>query len=288
MAKYTTEVRSICETFAGYDERQGYSSVSEIISKSREKIFNFSYPIFDEAYRSVLETKILKHYYGREIGAETVGRWLLWLDTKMNEIMPYYNKLYEIDAIKFNPIYDTDYYKEGTRDGAKNEGSNSQSQSNTNSELNSTSIGTNNGGDKHTGTVSENESNVPKKETWDEFSDTPQGELNGVRTLNYLTTARHITEDGTGSSRNETTTYNDGVTRSENHEDNTRTNGTTVTSNTQNTTGTANTTEEYLEHIYGKMYPGSYSKQIVEYRESLLNIDMLIINELKNLFMMLW
>ena len=57
------------------------------------------FPIFDENYRSVLETKILRHYYTREIGFETVGLWKHYLKTKLNEIMPKYNKLYEASIV---------------------------------------------------------------------------------------------------------------------------------------------------------------------------------------------
>ena len=61
MAKYNTEVRSICESYAGLVTSVGYAQIEETIEKSREKIFDFDFPIFDENYRSVIETKILKH-----------------------------------------------------------------------------------------------------------------------------------------------------------------------------------------------------------------------------------
>ena len=93
MSKYTTEVRFICEQAADYDASQNYAKVSEIIDKAIPKVFDFDFPIFDETYRNVLCTKILKHYYTREICEETVGLWKLRLDTRLNEIMPFYNKL---------------------------------------------------------------------------------------------------------------------------------------------------------------------------------------------------
>ena len=83
MSKYTTEVRFICENFAGYDESQGFSSVDQIISAALPKVFPFEVPIFDPAYKTVLCTKILRHYYTREIGSETVGLWQLRMQTKL-------------------------------------------------------------------------------------------------------------------------------------------------------------------------------------------------------------
>ena len=108
MSKYTTEARYVCEFFAGNTESVGYSSIDEILEKSYNKIFDFKFPIFDENYRKPLCIKILKHYYTREICEETVGLWKLRLNTRMNEIMPYYNKLYEAWAENFNPLHDTD------------------------------------------------------------------------------------------------------------------------------------------------------------------------------------
>lgn len=108
MSKYTTEVRYICENAAGYKESKGYADVDKIIEDSIDSIFSFDFPIFDESYRNVLCTKILRHYYTREIGFETVGLWKLKLQTKLTEIMPYYNKLYESELLKFNPLYDVD------------------------------------------------------------------------------------------------------------------------------------------------------------------------------------
>ena len=108
MSKYTTEVRFICETYAGLSESVGLTKVKEVLAQSWNKVFDFDFPIFDENYRSVLCEKILRHYYAREISAETVGLWKLWLENKMNEIMPYYNKLYETEQMKYDPLTDVD------------------------------------------------------------------------------------------------------------------------------------------------------------------------------------
>ena len=100
MSKYTTEVRFICESNSGLAESKGCDNVNEVLEKSWNKIFTTNCAFFDEAYRSVLCKKILKHYYLREIGSETVGVWKLWMNTKLEEIMPYYNQLYESAKIE--------------------------------------------------------------------------------------------------------------------------------------------------------------------------------------------
>lgn len=223
MSHYTTELRYVCEVYAGYDESRGYENVDAIIEKARPKIFDFDYPIFDEAYKSVLETKIIRHYYTREIGSETVGRWKLFLQAEMNEIMPYYNKLYESELIEFNPMHDVDLTIDHTKG---NEG------------------------------TSENVGNTKyNDDRWRYYHDTPQDGVEGIKSLRYLTEAERNTTDSE----------------------------TDATNNAEFTT-----TEDYLEHIKGKRNGMSFSKMLNEYRDTFLNIDMMIINDLNELFMQLW
>ena len=68
MSVFTTQLRYICESLAGLQESTGYENVTQVINGARDKIFSFTYPIYDENYRSVLETKILKHFYTQERG----------------------------------------------------------------------------------------------------------------------------------------------------------------------------------------------------------------------------
>ena len=50
---------------AGLESSVGGDDVDQVIQNAIPSIFNFSFPIFDESYRNVLETKILMHYYTR-------------------------------------------------------------------------------------------------------------------------------------------------------------------------------------------------------------------------------
>ena len=251
MSKYTTQVRFICETAAGLTESAGFSNVNEIIQSAIPKVFNFDFPIYDDDYRNVLCTKILKHYYTREIGAETVGLWQLWLDTRLNEIMPYYNMLYKSATIEFNPMHDIDlstqYVK--TNDGTNDvTGNSTENSSGTSGEL----------------VVNEGE-NVERNM----FSDTPQGSLDNVENETYLTNATKNTSEGTNSSNSDTEFSNN------KHID--RTDKVVIKS-----------TEEYLHTVTGKTGGASYSKRLNEYRNTFLNIDSMIIDELKDLFMNIW
>ena len=280
MSKYTTEVRFICETAAGLTESVGYNSIDEVLDSARASVFDFDFPIFDESYRAVLENKILKHYYTREIGAETVGLWKLWLNTRLNEIMPYYNKLYESELIKFNPMYDvdltTDYQKV---DNGTNNKTGSYSESGSFSETGN--ITENNDTSESFSTTN---TKTDKNDHWDYYSDTPQGGVNGLADNTYLTNARHITDDTTGSTSGSsgTNTINKDIDTDTSKSGSNSKNGNTSDN------ATIRNVEDYLHHVVGKNGGISYSKLLTEFRDTFLNIDMMIIGELKDLFMNLW
>lgn len=280
MSKYTTELRFICEVMGGYDESQGYNKVNDIVTNARSNIFDFEYPIFDESYRATLEVKILKHFYTREIASETVGLWHLWLDTRMNEIMPYYNQLYESALIEFNPMYDIDLTKTGNRKGGK-DGATTGLSSDTGKRV-SKDVGKTTSQDS--GSDSTNIKDTPKNSMWDYFSDTPQGSVTDLASLDYLTNARHVTTDGAGSNRDDVLTYG-----KKNVTDKTNNNTVDTTNNrTESGTEKVYTAEEYAEKVIGKTGGVSYSKLLQEFRDTFLNIDMMVIRELDDLFFNLW
>ena len=260
MSKYTTEVRFICEMKSGYPtEEMSSHSVDDIISKSYDKIFNFDYPIFDVNYKKTLESKILKHYYTREIGAETFELWRTWLNAMMNEIMPKYNVLYlrqlEFADKLFNNI-------DVTTNGITIE------------KLKEILWNTREDkfkglfdGDSRT-TYSNDEVNK------NAFSDTPQGSLTFNETDNgdvWLTDFRRIND------------HNDG-------------NSTTITKNETNNTDNVRTDQEKTNdnkinndvHEYGYRGGKTFMELINDLADKFVNIDMMIINDLSILFFKLW
>jgi len=275
MSRYTTEVRYICETCAGLTESAGYTGINTVITQALPKIFDFDFPIFDEAYRSVLETKILKHYYTREIGEETVGLWKLRLDTRLNEIMPYYNKLYESELLEFNPMYDVDLTREHsvTASGTKSD----------TGETSGTATGTRTATGTTTGTevtTSSNEKNLTDTQL-NLHSDMPQGGINNVEDADYLTDVKKNTGNMLESNDGNSSSNTSGESES------TSTNNDSY-SGTNKLNSVLNNTEDYLEHVMGKQGTTSFSKLLQEYRQTFLNIDMQVIGELKDLFMNLW
>lgn len=253
MSKYTTEVRFICENSAGLSESEGAYNVDSILDKCWNKVFNFDFPIFDENYRQVLCRKILKHYYTREIAHETVGRWKLALNAKLNEIMPYYNQLYKSELLEFNPFYDVDLTRSRNGSGTSNRTSNNTE----------TNIGTSEN--------SSSDSSTSNTDTLNRFSDTPQNSMDtqGIADSVPLTTVTKVNEDNTTTNKStDTLTRND--------------------TKTGNGTENINNTDKYIETVKGKQGTENYSSLLKKFRETFLNIDMMIIDDCSDCFFTLW
>lgn len=315
MSKYTTQVRFICESVSGHTDSVGFDDVDSVIEDAIPHIFDFDFPIFDENYREVIETKILRHYYTREIGLETYGLWKLKLQTKLNEIMPYYNKLYQSELYTYNPLYDVDMTTTnvGQRTGERtdlNSGEISDNRSRANTiEENGTTVDERKNAFDGTRESENSESNVNTSESTgsrdtqsrDMYSDTPQGSLTGVDTNTYLTNFRKILGDdstnevghSTGvtsgtqkiTDGNTETTQGSNVSSSKREETATDTGSQTTSSST---VGKSKNTEDYVMHVFGKSAGANYAKMIKDFRDNLLNIDMDIIRDLADLFMLIW
>lgn len=190
------------------------------------------YPIFDENYRSVLNQKILYHYYENEIGFETAPLFRFYLKQKLNEIMPYYNELYKAQTKLIN----NDLLLNNVNLTESLEGSNT-------TQTSSESESTNNGTSKN--------KNL--------FQDTPQGTISQTD-IDSQTWATNLTLD-----KNET-------------------NNTINDSNSSSGSGTNN----YIKTIIGNN-GGKFNIDILnDIKNNLMNIDLMIIDDLNELFMQIF
>ena len=183
--------------------------------------------------RQELNTKILSYYRFREIGHETVGRWLFELETALEEIMPKYNQLFYSADQDFNPIYNVDYNKVLLRDKSNN--------------------------DRGTSNASTTDSANGKSVN----SQTPQNQLNisakNIDNVDYADEASWSASNGTSTS-----------------------NGTTTNSGQEN--------ESIVENTKGNFGVVSAQDLILKYRETILNIEQMIIHDprIEELFMLIY
>lgn len=76
------------------------TKIKDLAKEGRTRIFNFDYPLTDKIDKEDFEVNIINHYLTRRIGAETFTLFQINLNAKLNEIMPFYNKMFDsIDGI---------------------------------------------------------------------------------------------------------------------------------------------------------------------------------------------
>ena len=163
-------------------------------------IWDFDYPSYYEGNdKTDFEQKVIDHYYFRQIGQETVGRFLHMFRTRIREIMPRYIDMYhtvELMRSIDDPFGNVDIVEtyEETSEGSASGSSSASSQS---------SAGVDKTDDK---TSSEN--------TDHKFSNTPQGSIDNID--RYMTEASkdklNATENVTTSEAHETDSSSEATT----------------------------------------------------------------------------
>ena len=197
------------------------------------------YPIFDENYRNVLNTKILNHYYEREIGFETAPLFRFYLNNKLNEIMDYYNTLYIKQKSLIENIFDNVNIKESFEGNATNKTdtkSNSNSNSNSNSESNNREL----------------------------YQLTPQGQIKMQDLDSDEVYATNYTKNKNNSNSN------------------------IIDESSSTGESSATNTNDYIKTLVGRN-GGKYNIELLnDLKNNLLNIDMMVIDELDELFMQIF
>lgn len=206
------------------------------------------YPIFDEKYRAKLNEKIVAHYALREIGSETPQMFVFYLGRTMREQMDYFNQLYLSAQRKFDPFITSDVWQ--TMD----------------------STATNESSAKSTGTQSnKSQASSTSDTTADNSSMTfnsefPQTRIDDFR--QYATTASQT--DSNGNTHTATTQDSTATASSESNND--YSHSSDKGNSTSHTSGTS----------------GSQSQLLQDWRNTMLNIDMMVINSLEDLFLGMW
>lgn len=239
--------------------------------------------------REELNKRILDHYKYREIGFETVGRFIDELEIAMCEIMPYYNQLFKSEDI-INEIEDvfgnidiTETFEQETTNNATSENS-GETTSNSSTTNNGTNKTTSNGSENITG-ENENNTNSQTNETGKQISsEQPQSELalNDVDSVKYADNAiwnkKNNTNNTTSNGTNSTNTTTQNTINGETSETATGENKTNVSA-----TGTEERTGKTKHTLTRKGNQGvnTYAHDMKELREIFLNITNQIINDKK-------
>ena len=175
-------MNSICNY--GKEEK---TNIYNLASGSRSTIFDFNYPLSSHVDKEEFEILILKHFIMRRIGFDTPTGFKIALEVKLNEIMPTYNKLFDMldgwDLLNSGEVV--------------------------------TRVTSDNGTNTMNNTINSNTSNVSDRRN----SNVPQNELSDVQNGSYMTDYNYDTNTDNASTTSNATgtntnTTNETITRS--------------------------------------------------------------------------
>lgn len=251
--------------------RDEFDSHIDMIKIAEKEIFD-NYPIFDEELREQLNVKILSHYYFREIVIAPYQRWRFYINESMELNMPYYNKLYESSAKKYDIFDNVNYTEILDRDLTSK-----QLHKNIRELEDSLNVS-----DSNERILSDKITNEQNQETNSDgtlkrkYQDTPYTQLGQNDYATDITdenTYDNSTSINTGK-QNQNTQMTDSGDKEELRN--------SLSTSNNDTTGT--NTEDYTKTIKGKMGTRSMTDLLLEYRKSILNIDKMVIEMLNDNF----
>ena len=155
----------ILNSLVNYDEEE-QTKIKNLAAAGREEIFDFEYPLSTHVVKADFEVMILNHFLMRRIGYDTMTAFKIALNVKMNEIMPMYNKMFDM-------LDGWDIFNDG--------------------EVTSRTV-------TDSGTNSLNNITTSQNTSDRRYSDTPQQQLQNVRDGKYITDYNYDTDNGSVSS----------------------------------------------------------------------------------------
>lgn len=150
-------IYSLLNSIVNY-EKEDKTKIKDLASYGRGKIFDFQYPLTSNITKESFECMILNHFLMRRIGYETLTAFKIALNVKLNEIMPIYNKMFDM-------LEGWDLFRDGE-------------------------IVTESGSNTLQNTTTSNNTSDRR------YSDTPQNQLQNVQNGSYITDYNYDTDSG--------------------------------------------------------------------------------------------
>ena len=245
MAKYTMQLRTICDLFGRQEveswftnyKLENYLLPSQVNTINKNQLWN----------KERLAEKIVDHYYMREIGLETPALFKHYAKVTMQEIMGRYLPIIYTNAIEYDPLVNVDFTESFER------------------EINGNAIG--NVSNESSGEGSSNSSSVNTASGLAINSDTPQGQINKQSILNGQYASKTNADETESHIEDETNTL------------------TSSTSSTDSTSQTKTVESSTLHKMGNDGSLTTVQNLIKQFRGIIDSTDEKIINELNSLFM---
>lgn len=255
MAKYTIDLYSL-------------------LKDNNFKLFNFDYDFYtsDPVIKQSFESKFMDRYLFHEIGFETVARFKHYLKQRLNNIAPYYKQLYETEVrskeLDFMLNKDLTETFERLIEG----------------ENNSSQVATGK-------TISSNSSNIDSNNTLNSNTNTNTN-TNSSNKESYLEQGLanvDISDSLTGVTANNESLTNTDNTNAEGITKTTTNDNSNIDNNSSTSTSNKTSNKEVTKLVsQGNIGVTSSAELLEKWRRVLINIDNLIIEDCKDLFMQIY
>lgn len=177
-------VYSLLESIVNFG-KDDKTKIKNLASVGRTTFFDFDYPLSEKVDKEKFECMILNHFLMRRIGFDTLTAFKIQLDVKLNEIMPLYNKMFDV-LDGWNIFNDGETIERNLTDNKVGE-----NKVESNNKINNSS----------------------ETESDRRYSDTPQNQLEELKNGNYVTEANFDTgkdnSESIGESSSTTNTKDD-------------------------------------------------------------------------------
>lgn len=237
-------------------------------------IFNFDFKCYgDDSDKLALKKAIIKKYYTRDICCDSVLRWQLFLEERLNDIMDKYINIYnsqtklisELDNL-FTPYNITETKERDITDVNKTTSSNATT-ANTVNGASSTST-TNN---------TSNSDSTANATSGQKYSDTPQSEID--YDTNYLT--NYTGNESTSTSNDKSTSKTTDTNKADSTVD--ETSNSTFNEDVNNVRN-----DDYVKKIKGNLGKINYAELTQAYNDVIINLEKSITDELADLFYLVY
>lgn len=285
-------------------------TVDQIIENGKDKFFDFTFPWYadDKTGLDDFKNLFLRKNYMKQIGQETTAQFKLYVQARLMEKMPLYKQLYDSTLIEYDPLINRKL--KTTKDEVENKDKGKESENSVTTNANGQTTETNTSNREATGEGNQTSNSIQEgSQTVDSSQEgTMHSEVNNqsVHSENPEITMANKDYASTMDREKKTEDQTNNQSGNENTSNNQTTNETTnrtqgvnedITENNKSNSEATSTEEgklsesekeernlqgnEVIEGFYGE----SQADAILKYRETILNLNEMICNDMNDLFL---
>lgn len=257
-------------------------TVDQIVENGKDKFFDFTFPWYADDNTGLEDFKnlFLRKNYMKQIGQETTAQFKLYVQARLMEKMPLYKQLYESSLLEYDPLVNRKVTT--TTDETESEEKGKESENIVSTTATGTTEENNNNNRSGTSVEQRNSETSMSTETNNQsvHSENPEITMANKDYASSMDRERKA-ESGNGNENVEgNKTVNDNATEHNTSDSNASSHETGNLSENENRERNKKGNET-IEGFYGD----SQADAILKYRETILNLNEMICNDMNDLFL---